>query len=617
MFICPECRSITEELGDGRCERDQAPLAEVLAHQTKARYPLLGKVIGDRYHLIGGLGQGGLGTVYLARHLHLDQLFAVKFLELDVLGAQTGDASVDGYRRDFLKEARVASLIRHESVVRVSDFGEFDGSPYLVMDYVPGPSLLQLLGEKGRFDVSEAINIARRIAEALEAFHERRLVHRDLKPANVILDPRGDGRLTLVDLGLVKDVSGPGGRASTHPMALRGTPGYLAPEQVPSWVLSGVGVEREKQPVDARVDLYALGVIFYEMLAGVSPYPDGTNTAIIIYACTKPPIPFGRVEPPPNLLPGLEELVMDTMHQDPERRPQSASEFLERLEEVALRPAFVGSWPSIAVGRRRNMDISQPLAANALVAPPPESSAVEAPATEPSSEDQTMEADADSFDGALDRADEGGFEDASVTHIQDVESLRAQPAGSAAVAAAPTTQDAPRRGTPAWIWALLAGVLLGAGVALWMASDDSPRPGDGPVRVTLPPLPVPDATVVAVIPTGPSEKQPVRADPDAGAQAAPDAAPALDAAKPDASKKAAAKPKRRWRPRKPKKPKAPAAASDPAALFAAAETAQRAGKLAEALRIYKRYQAVADRRHPQFSTVASRIKFLEGKVAQR
>ena len=178
----------------------------------------------------------------------------------------------------------MASLVRHPAVVRVTDFGEHEGLPFLVMEYVPGPSLLQMLGSRGRFPVPEAVAIVRRIAEALDAFHERRLVHRDLKPANVILDPRGDGRLTLVDLGLVKDLSGIGAKASTHPLALRGTPGYLAPEQVPPWVLAQQGVKsvNEKRIVDARVDLYALGVILYEMQAGVSPYPDGSNTAVIV-----------------------------------------------------------------------------------------------------------------------------------------------------------------------------------------------------------------------------------------------------------------------------------------------------------------------------------------------
>jgi len=121
-------------------------------------------------------------------------------------------------------------------------------------------------------------------------------------------------------------------------MALRGTPGYLAPEQVPSWVLSGAGVlpSGEKRLVDARVDIYALGVIFYETLAGVSPYPDGSNTQIIIYTCTHPPVPLSEVHPQlsQSLPPGLETLIYNTMSRDPGLRPQSAAAFLEQLNRV-------------------------------------------------------------------------------------------------------------------------------------------------------------------------------------------------------------------------------------------------------------------------------------------
>ena len=378
MWICPECRQIYDT-HVVRCERDDAPVAEVFAHQTKARYPLLGRIVGDRYHLIGGLGQGGLGTVYLAQHRHLGQLFAVKFLDLQSIGAgqEIEEQQKAGYRRDFLREAQVASLVRHPSVVRVTDFGEHDGLPFLVMEYVPGPSLLQMLGSRGRFPVPEAVAIVRRIAEALDAFHERRLVHRDMKPANVILDPRGDGRLTLVDLGLVKDLSGIGARASTHPLALRGTPGYLAPEQVPAWVLAQQGVKsnNEKRIVDARVDLYALGVIFYEVLAGVSPYPDGSNTAVIVYACTHDPIPFSSVEPALRVPAALEALVCETMNRDPEKRPATAAEFLERLDAVTMGQAVQGSWPSIlapgaGAGAARRPESNVPLSSPAQAMPP-------------------------------------------------------------------------------------------------------------------------------------------------------------------------------------------------------------------------------------------------------
>jgi len=208
VWICPECRSISQAPSE-HCERDGAPLAKIRANYAKARYPLLDKVVDGRYELIGGLGQGGLGTVYLAQHRHLEQMFAVKFLDLETVGVEVSNEQKKEYQSDFIKEARLAHLVRHDAVVKVSDFGNFEGLPYLVMEYVPGPSLLQMLTDRGRFKVPEALSIARRIGEALGSFHERQLVHRDLKPANVVIgnDSNEAHFIYLIDFGLAKKES--------------------------------------------------------------------------------------------------------------------------------------------------------------------------------------------------------------------------------------------------------------------------------------------------------------------------------------------------------------------------------------------------------------------------
>lgn len=316
------------------CERDQATLVPVQANQDPRTYPLLNTELDGRYHLIGGLGQGGVGTVYLANHIHLDQLSAVKFLDVDMLG-EVDEEQREESLQDFVKEAKLAMMLRHDYVVRVMDYGVHDRCPFLVMEYVPGPSLLRRMNAGEKFSTDQCINVITRLAEALSAFHDRKLVHRDLKPANVILDPRDNGELTLVDLGLVKDLSNEA-RSSTHPLALRGTPGYLAPEQVPSWVLSSAGVDvtSEKQPVDTRVDIFALGVLGFELLSGQPPYPKGMSpTKVIVYTCTMPTPDLATICPEVQAShPWFVKLILDMMAKRPSDRPLDAREVLERLK---------------------------------------------------------------------------------------------------------------------------------------------------------------------------------------------------------------------------------------------------------------------------------------------
>ncbi len=341
MFICPECRSVYPQ-AEKVCERDQSQLVPVQANQDPRTYPLLNTELDGRYHLIGGLGQGGVGTVYLANHIHLDQLSAVKFLDVDMLG-EVDEEQREESLQDFVKEAKLAMMLRHDYVVRVMDYGVHERCPFLVMEYVPGPSLLRRMNAGEKFTIEQCINVITRLAEALSAFHDRKLVHRDLKPANVILDPRDNGEITLVDLGLVKDLSNEA-RSSTHPLALRGTPGYLAPEQVPSWVLSSAGadVAGEKQPVDARVDIYALGILAFELFSGQTPYPKGMSpTKVIVHMCTKPPPNLAEFCPELQAShPRLVKLVNDMMARRPQERPIDARGVLARLKEISSEPSF-------------------------------------------------------------------------------------------------------------------------------------------------------------------------------------------------------------------------------------------------------------------------------------
>ncbi|MFN3198918.1 MAG: serine/threonine protein kinase [Bradymonadia bacterium] len=619
------------------CERDGAPLAQVFAHQTRGRFPLLGKVVGDRYRLIGGLGKGGLGTVYLAEHQHLGHLFAIKFLELG--GEEASDQvkkDRDRHRRDFLKEARVASLIRHPSVVGVTDFGEHEDLPFLVMDYVPGPSLLQEMERKGRFSYKEACDIALRIAEALNAFHERRLVHRDLKPANLILDPREDGRLTLVDLGLVKDLAGPGGKDSTHPLALRGTPGYLAPEQVPGWVLQGAGVravKKEKKAVDPRVDIYALGVILYEMLAGEPPYPDGSNTQVIVYACTQDPKPLHALDLPIDHIVkadppvGLEKLVLDTMSRDRDTRPASAAEFIERLKATMAeieRPA----------------PVRVPINASALTALPGLATRPGLPSSETMPDDSmgseydTMVFDTNAHpdpDDGFDLEDSLDEEAATVAGPMPEIIAEARAAQAAQVArearGLPTEDDRP--GPRLGLWIGLLGVVLAAAAGVWWAlsSNGSGDPVDrqtidnrGQLPVgSLPETPAtPDAgqpqkldaeLTIPVLPLDPPEEAP-----DAqGAAASTDAGASKPTTRRRKRRRRATPPVVKDTPTVP--PRGPTDDEILVALLREGDSAFKRESYQRALRNYRKFLARAPQSHAKYFQVKQRVRSLEQLTA--
>ncbi|MCO5169398.1 MAG: serine/threonine protein kinase [Planctomycetes bacterium] len=200
------------------------------------------------YEVLALLGKGSSGLVLLARRPGVERLFAVKLLPPDL--------DAEGLAR-LRREAEVASRLDHPGIVQVHDVGVHLQQPYLVMDHVPGPTLKDVIDREGARPSGEAAALVAELAEALEVAHRGGIVHRDLKPANVIVDGR-DGRAKVTDFGLARDLSRPSDL--TQPGAVLGTPYYMAPEQV------------RGEPVDARADVYALGVILYELLTGARPF---------------------------------------------------------------------------------------------------------------------------------------------------------------------------------------------------------------------------------------------------------------------------------------------------------------------------------------------------------
>ena len=288
--------------------------------------PLIGRTIGGRYRLIQRLGTGGMSSVYLARHVLIDRLMAIKTLRRDLAS--------DPVQRDrFIREARAVNRINHENIVEISDFRETeDGLLYLVMEYVPGDSLLKAMGD-GPFPPLRALDIAEQAAGALARAHQMGVIHRDLKPENLLLVQRRDRAdfVKLLDFGIAKLMDQP---SLTGSQQIFGTPGYIAPEYIQS------------ANIDGRSDLYSLGVILYEMVTGALPFDYEYPGDLLIKHVTEPPIrPSLRR---PGLPQPIEELVLRCLEKSPDKRFRDAFHFLEELRSCRERLGSELEWGALA-----------------------------------------------------------------------------------------------------------------------------------------------------------------------------------------------------------------------------------------------------------------------------
>ncbi len=261
------------------------------------------------------LGKGGIGGVYLVRHQMLDTLFAMK-----VVYPEVAEKNPELVKR-FLREAKIATRIRHPNLVAVHDCGldETRGYYYLVMDYVSGGDLRQALAFAGKIDPQRAVDITVQVTSALEAAQKYHVVHRDIKPENIMIDPSGN--VKLVDLGVAK-VDNMVDTLKTSAKTVFGTPGYVAPEQA-----------IDSSDVDVRADIYSLGVILFEMLCGKRPY-EGANPAQILAKLLGPdPVPDVRTFNPDVPEP-LAELVARMCEKDRENRIPSTAALLDAFESI-------------------------------------------------------------------------------------------------------------------------------------------------------------------------------------------------------------------------------------------------------------------------------------------
>ncbi len=265
------------------------------------------------------LGEGGLGSVWLARHGMLDTLYAVKVLDRDIAKAKPE------YVTRFVREAKLASRIRHPNLVAVHDAG-YDESRdvyYLVMDYVKGDTLRMALGIGGPRPEGESAGIILQIAGVLEMSQRFGLVHRDLKPENIMITP--DGTVRLLDLGVAK-VSSNVDSLRTMAASVFGTPNYIAPEQA-----------IDSSTVDMRADIYSLGVILFELLAGRRPYSGKSMSDILRQLLDSAPIPDVR-EYAPGVSPALAQIVAKMCAKRPEDRYPGPAELIAALGAAGFRP---------------------------------------------------------------------------------------------------------------------------------------------------------------------------------------------------------------------------------------------------------------------------------------
>ncbi len=293
-------------------QRKRRSLGDHEVEETAKRDPLAGTKVGE-YLVVRRLGEGGMGVVYEGVQPLLQRRVAIKFLRRELAG--TTD-QIDA----LLSEARAANAARHRGLIDVFGFGELPGhGAYLVMEYLEGRPLDEVM-RRGQLPPLEALRLLDEVLAALGAAHSRGIIHRDLKPSNVFLvaEHGGGSYVKVLDFGLAKRSETPYGMSpQTRSSVMVGTPEYMAPEQAMG------------QAVGPKTDLYALGVMAFEMLTGRLPFPEGSVIEVAMHHVNTPapaPSTFDR-----SMTPGLDELVLSLLEKDPANRPDSAEAVRARI----------------------------------------------------------------------------------------------------------------------------------------------------------------------------------------------------------------------------------------------------------------------------------------------
>ncbi len=276
---------------------------------------LITNALGDKYEIKDLMQAGGMGKIFLGIHKALGKKVAIKIVHRELV-------KNDEFKQRFYREAKLAASLDHPGIIDIYDFGSNDDFDYIIMPFIDGETFQQRIKRDGPFEISEAVELMIKIAEALHYAHQHNVYHRDIKPSNIMLDHQG--RVIIADFGISKEI---GDSDLTAPNTILGSPRYMSPEQI------------KGEPVDARSDLYSLGLVFYEMIAGKHPF-HGKDTTAIYYAQAHeiPARPETFVADIPGPLAGI---IMRLLEKIPDNRFADGGELLKSLRDYQSGKATV------------------------------------------------------------------------------------------------------------------------------------------------------------------------------------------------------------------------------------------------------------------------------------